>query len=153
MPNPQCAPSVFDFRLSMFDVRCTTRKTLLSNMALGAWKFESGARDLPPEGSPKKSYIKILLKALWGGHPAALLFLIGSQLQVGERRHAKPDRRLQKDETEGRQGTKSRAGSGRKRADRGRNIGQTALFHKDKTKANRTSEKGIQNACKKRKRC
>ena len=29
-------------------------------MVLGTWKFESGVCDLPPEGSPEKSYVKIL---------------------------------------------------------------------------------------------
>ena len=39
-----------------------------------------------------------LLKALWGGHTAALQFMLGRQLQVGERKHAIQSRRLQ-DET------------------------------------------------------
>ena len=33
-----------------------------------------------------------LLKALWGGHTAALQFMLGIQLQVGERKHAIRDR-------------------------------------------------------------
>ena len=36
---------------------------------------------------------KDLLKALWGGHTAALQFMLGIQLQVGERKHAIRDRR------------------------------------------------------------
>ena len=36
----------------------------------------------------------ILLKALWGGHTAALQFMLGMQLQVGERKHAMRDRRF-----------------------------------------------------------
>ena len=35
-----------------------------------------------------------LLKALWGGHTAALQFMLGIQLQVGERKHAIRDRRF-----------------------------------------------------------
>ena len=35
-----------------------------------------------------------LLKALWGGHTAALQFMLGIQLQVGERKHAMQDRRF-----------------------------------------------------------
>ena len=36
----------------------------------------------------------MLLKALWGGHTAALQFMLGMQLQVGERKHAMRDRRF-----------------------------------------------------------
>ena len=35
-----------------------------------------------------------LLKALWGGHTAALQFMLGIQLQVGDRKHAIRDRRF-----------------------------------------------------------
>ena len=35
-----------------------------------------------------------LLKALWGGHTAALHFMLGMQLQVGESKHAMRDRRF-----------------------------------------------------------
>ena len=38
-----------------------------------------------------------VLKALWGGHTAALQFMLGRQLQVGERKHAIQGRRLQED--------------------------------------------------------
>ena len=33
-----------------------------------------------------------LLKALWGGHTAALQIMLGIELQVGERKHAIRDR-------------------------------------------------------------
>ena len=36
----------------------------------------------------------ILLKALWGGHTAALQFMLGIQLQAGEKKHAIRDRRF-----------------------------------------------------------
>ena len=35
-----------------------------------------------------------ILKAFWGGHTAALQFMLGIQLQVGERKHAIRDRRF-----------------------------------------------------------
>ena len=35
-----------------------------------------------------------LLKALWGVHTAALQFMLGIQLQVGERKHAIRERRF-----------------------------------------------------------
>ena len=35
------------------------------------------------------------MKALWGGHTAALQFMLGRQLQVGERKHAIQSRRFQ----------------------------------------------------------
>ena len=38
---------------------------------------------------------RIQLKALWGGHTAPLEFMLGRQLQVGERKHAIQSRRLQ----------------------------------------------------------
>ena len=38
---------------------------------------------------------RIQLKALWGGHTAALQFMLGRQLQMGERKHAIQSRRLQ----------------------------------------------------------
>ena len=34
------------------------------------------------------------MKALWGGHTAALQFMLGIQQQIGERKHAKRNRRL-----------------------------------------------------------
>ena len=39
-----------------------------------------------------------LLKALWGGHTAALQFMLGILLPIGERKHAIRSRRLQEDE-------------------------------------------------------
>ena len=42
--------------------------------------------------------VTVLLKALWGGHTAALQFMLGIQLQVGERKHAMRHRRLQEDD-------------------------------------------------------
>ena len=38
------------------------------------------------------------MKALWGGHTAALQFMLGRQLQVGERKHALQSRRLQNED-------------------------------------------------------
>ena len=38
----------------------------------------------------------VLLKALWGGHTAALHFMLGIQMQVGKRKHAMRDRRFGK---------------------------------------------------------
>ena len=43
---------------------------------------------------PKNIIQELLLKALWGGHTAALQFMLGMQLQVGERKHAMRDRRF-----------------------------------------------------------
>ena len=40
------------------------------------------------------AYRKCLLKALWGGHTAALHFMLGQPLQFGERKHAILCRRL-----------------------------------------------------------
>ena len=40
----------------------------------------------------------LLLKALWGGDTAALKFMLGRQLQVGERKHAIQSRRLQEED-------------------------------------------------------
>ena len=40
----------------------------------------------------------MLLKALWEGHTAALQFMLGILLPIGERKHAIRSRRLQEDE-------------------------------------------------------
>ena len=42
-----------------------------------------------------RAVLNNLLKALWGGHTAAHQFMLGRQLQVGERRHAIQSRRLE----------------------------------------------------------
>ena len=47
--------------------------------------------DMQSTSSSKFFY---LLKALWGGHTAALQFMLGMQLQAGERKHAMRDRRF-----------------------------------------------------------
>ena len=40
----------------------------------------------------------IILKALWGGHTAALQIMLGKELQAGERKHAVRSRRLHEDD-------------------------------------------------------
>ena len=39
-----------------------------------------------------------ILKALWGGHTAALQFMLGKPLQIGERKHAIRSQRLQEED-------------------------------------------------------
>ena len=56
---------------------------------------QSGAASKCARGHDK---FEELLKALWGGHTAALQFMLGILLPIGERKHAIRSRRLQEDE-------------------------------------------------------
>ena len=44
------------------------------------------------------AHFHYLLKALWGGHTAALQIMLGKKLQAGERKHAVRSRRLHEDD-------------------------------------------------------
>ena len=53
---------------------------------------------MPPTRLSPQEAGRIQLKALWGGHTAALQFMLCIQFPIGERKHAIRSRRLHEDE-------------------------------------------------------
>ena len=92
--EPALAPNVKEMQQNAIHLRrprcrlANQTNTGLDNML---YKF---ARPLALGVLRSSIIVCCLLKALWGGHTAALQLMLGIQLQVSERKHAIRDRRF-----------------------------------------------------------